>query len=502
VETNAPNASKFRVRYYDTTKSEAAIKAIGKILPGITTCEELQMIGYHPKYPANGNYPLGGDIPCEATNPSNWTNPEYANKLWQLGYAVRYGPNGFDGQPGGGDDSLPVASSVATALAVGNLGFYGFKPFGNSTTKFSGTFDGKSKIIKNLYINRPTEYYGALIGRAAKATILNVGLEGGSIISRGQAGSLAGDMEESSVTNCYATLSVASRDGVNTSRTGGLVGEIRASTIAYSHATGAVSGVADSRNLGGLVGTSNYVSRITDSYATGNVGGSQHATVGGLVGANIGSTIERSYATGTVQGYTQGGGLVGKSTSANGGTAQITDSYATGAVTLNLGTQAGGSSMGGLVGDNWGIITNCYAKGNVSGGTVSTGGLLGFHSGANITNSFAIGTATGTGKAVGGLVGWFSSGTLTNSWWFNGTNSKGVGVTGGSTLLDTPDPSGITKAALLNNFYGTGTVTGAKVYWTNGTVGGTAAWNFWSTTNPAGIWESVSGGLPRLKWES
>ena len=167
-----------------------------------------------------------------------------------------------------------------------------------------------------------------------------------------------------------------------------------------------------------------------------------------------------------------------------------------------------------------GSIINCYATGQVSGTGHEAGGLVGKarDSNSSITNSFSLSSVYGN-AAVGGLIGQWgyspSDCKLKNNWRYN---APYYGV-GGTTYVIGPSPQlpgnapiistvgQFEKAAATSNFYGNvdgtcGSGTGAKVYWTNGTVGGTAAWNFWSTTNPAGIWESVSGGLPRLKWES
>ena len=46
----SPEAAKFRVRYTGAS-GNAVIKAIGLVPISISSCEELQMIGFHPKYP-------------------------------------------------------------------------------------------------------------------------------------------------------------------------------------------------------------------------------------------------------------------------------------------------------------------------------------------------------------------------------------------------------------------------------------------------------------------
>ena len=96
------------------------------------------------------------------------------------------------------------------------------------------------------------------------------------------------------------------------------------------------------------------------------------------------------------------GGLVGQ----NYG--YITQSYATGSVSGNS------YYVGGLVGNNFGKIMQSYFTGVVSGESV-VGGLVGINS-IDITQSYATGSVSGNSTFVGGLVGYNStSGTITQS---------------------------------------------------------------------------------------
>ena len=107
--------------------------------------------------------------------------------------------------------------------------------------------------------------------------------------------------------------------------------------------------------------------------------------VGSLVGLLSGRTITGCYAEGgSVSGYYGVGGLVGWNW---GGT--ITDCYATVSV-------SGGEEVGGLVGQNgyfyWpggnpGKISNCYSTGSVSGDW-HVGGLVGYSYIGEVSNSF------------------------------------------------------------------------------------------------------------------
>ena len=112
---------------------------------------------------------------------------------------------------------------------------------------------------------------------------------------------------------------------------GGLVAENRGE-IHSSYVTGRVSG---DQWVGGLVGTAYERGRITASFSTARVTGSDRL-VGGLVGVNSGP-VSTSYATGRVSGGDGVGGLIG------GHCGSLTAGYAT-------GTVSGGSDVGGLIG--------------------------------------------------------------------------------------------------------------------------------------------------------
>ena len=155
------------------------------------------------------------------------------------------------------------------------------------------------------------------------------------------------------------------------SYTGGVAG-YNYGPLIRTHATGAVSG-GNNAAVGGLAGTSGFVSDIRDSFATGPVTGGTNANVGGLVGTN-GGGIGASFASGTASALNKGkvGGLAGLSTG------PILNAYATGSVT------AGDSSdAGGLIGldesGNSGVIQTSYSTGSIKAGARAfVGGMLGF----------------------------------------------------------------------------------------------------------------------------
>jgi hypothetical protein len=371
------------------------------------------------------------------------------------------------------DASATSGWNACSTCNNAGAGHYGFTPIGNTTTAFTGNFDGLGLTITNLTIN---QYAGGSVGlfgvlgvdgsAPPLPTVRNVGLlgatvtvgsaGGGSVSFNTYAGALVG-MNYGAVRNSYSTGSVngysanafpyltvgglvggnyglisnshsqanVSNDQPESSGTGGLVGgNLYLGMIAQSYATGSVTGGYGSTFVGGLVGQSN-TSTILNSFATGAVSAGVNSTyTGGLAGS--GSTILNSYATGSVTaglGSYRVGGLAGEETNS------ISNSYATGNVQVNGAPGGGGNAdLGGLVGVNYGAISNSYAVGSVTvigSNTGPVGGLVGLLQVGSISNSYSTGNLSGvTGGSVGGLVGAVSNGgTATNSFW-NTTSSE------------------------------------------------------------------------------
>jgi len=218
----------------------------------------------------------------------------------------------------------------------------------------------------------------------------------------------------------------------------------------------------------------------------------------------------------------------------------------------------GKMDVGGLVGLNEGIITNCYVTGSVKGTAEEIGGLVGYHKNAGtitnsysacavegthflggligrneapISNSYATGDVygilAGTSSAVGGLVGRNADGIINSYATGNVTGGSNVGGLIGYNWSDmnveysyaTGAVEGTTKVGGLIgsiNVNGTGTVLNS--YYNSCTTGQTEDdsgngepktstemvqtdtfidWDFTNTWN-INEWESY----PRLKWSS
>ena len=180
-------------------------------------------------------------------------------------------------------------------------------------------------------------YAGGLIGQATGS--IEASSASGSVSGQVYVGGLVGDasapIRSSSATGEISGAIV----GV-----GGLAGQ-SSSSITDSHATGDVSASSTTDAVGGLVGNMNAAGEsIQRSFSSGTVqvgNGPGSDYIGGLVGDLQNGSVSDSYALGAVTAVssTRVGGLIGQ---AKSGTT-VTDSFATGSI-------SGDSNVGGLIG--------------------------------------------------------------------------------------------------------------------------------------------------------
>ncbi len=142
----------------------------------------------------------------------------------------------------------------------------------------------------------------------------------------------------------------------------------------------------------------------------------------GLFGSLSASGVIRNLGIlgGSVSGKSYVGGLVGW----NRGV--ISNCFA------SCSVQNTGQVVGGLIGGNEesaAVIKNCYAKGAVSGGS-QVGGLVGYNLRGTIVNTFSAGPVEGS-TTFGGLVGSASGGSVTASFW--DTQKSGLSSSAGGT---------------------------------------------------------------------
>ncbi|MFL6822763.1 MAG: S8 family serine peptidase, partial [Xanthobacteraceae bacterium] len=317
--------------------------------------------------------------------------------------------------------STNLNGTYALGKSFSAAGFTGFAP----GAIFTGLFDGNGGLGTNYTIsdltlvsaNSPVALFPFI---ESGATVRNLNLANVTIATNGSLvflGAVAGE-NRGTISNVHVlsgTINGGPQSGVSA---GGLVaqnkGLIENSSSAANVNVGNSNSPGSLNVAGGLVATN--LGTITGSSASGNVTGVAFSVLGGLVGQNglfnSGSgTIISSFATGNVFSagiFSSLGGLAGF----NSPGSTITGSYATGIVTSTASVGQNGPncaasnscqnvSAGGLVGQNFGGITNSHAEGNVRVGSNSTGGgLAGFNAGI-IENTFATGNVTGAAGSSG-----------------------------------------------------------------------------------------------------
>jgi len=222
---------------------------------------------------------------------------------------------------GGVTDDIYNDSNDATSTGNNE----GFNPLGNSTTKFTGEYDGKGYSISNLTINRSSNSNNTgLFGWALVTTIRNLGLTNVKIIGHNSVGPLIGLAHSTEISNCYATSGTV----IGNSQVGGLVGYL----YGYASITNSYSNVdnvtGSSYYIGGLAG---YIenSTILNSYSTGSVVSTSYR--GGLVGSLSASLAPiDSFYDKTTSGQSDTGKGTGKTTAEMKTLATFTDTTTTG----------------------------------------------------------------------------------------------------------------------------------------------------------------------------
>ncbi len=385
-------------------------------------------------------------------------------------------------------------------------------------TIFTGVFEGLGNTISNLGIFANTYPGDEDIGlfTTVSGNISDLALSG-SITGSTNVGALSG-YDSGNVTNVHSTMAVtgfgqvggligeslgkvtnSSSSGTVTGRLvdfttsgepeaiGGLIGQVDTGSVTGSYATGNIT-APGGYQIGGLIGVTNNSNNVTvsNSYATGNVAAGLDSStfiagdnVGGLIGDNGGAVID-SYATGSVLGTQNVGGLIGLNENDAGGTSEsnptgdgtIVNSYATGAVTGYLDSFGNdGIDVGGLIGYNEGAVANAYAMGTVTGGD-QLGGLIGSNTGSlySVYSTGLVQAAVGAAPTeMGGLVGEDdSAGGIQYAYWDTETSGiAGLSQGAGNTANDpgiTGETTSALQGALPAGFSNTTWGTGAGLY--------------------------------------
>jgi Concanavalin A-like lectin/glucanases superfamily/Secretion system C-terminal sorting domain/The GLUG motif len=201
-------------------------------------------------------------------------------------------------------DQITDITATATESWDGGAGF---TPIGNSSTYFTGTYDGNDYSINDLTINRVSIYNVALFGGVrdngiiSRTHVKNVNISGDYNV-----GGIVGYLMQGNISTCSSTGSISGKR-----YSGGIAGAMNSGTISecFTSATINLLPGRDGDGMGGLTGYS-YGS-VRDCYASGQVNGGTR--VGGLIGYAANNTLTSNcYSTGSVSGTSYVGGLIGR----------------------------------------------------------------------------------------------------------------------------------------------------------------------------------------------
>lgn len=354
-------------------------------------------------------------------------------------------------------------------------------PIGVHADPFAGSFDGKGYKVSNMVIHisdRLIKDVG-LFGYAAGATLKDIHVPGASVLLDDAAattlysyvGSLVGCIM-GSVTDCTGDLTVTCVANVGIygsalKQVGGLCGSVNptivhcsgkltiANTRMYLSAIGGLVGLADCAATTDSAGTLALVTVAFDGevglYIGGCVGSawahSGSCTFSGCSGAitltdgsyvsDVGGFAGRMYndTAGTVTSATdcRSCGTINCDGPEHGGFVGVMSARCS-CVRCSSSTDlvaTGGSSHGGFAGIATGVLTDCYAIGDVNGaGCNYVGGLVGTASASALTNCYSVGLVAGN-SSVGGLVGYGDTyPTATHCFWDTQTSGQATSALG------------------------------------------------------------------------
>lgn len=377
-------------------------------------------------------------------------------------------------------------------------------PIGNSSTKFSGTFDGKNHTISNF---KTSGQYSGLFGYVNGARIqnltVNVTNNAGATSAAGLVGVVNGT---TTIRNCTVNGTIS-----GTHQVGGFVGFAQGvyqdNTLVLpcnltiegctNNATVTTTSQASDNNrtsAGGFVGYVNAGATVTiKSYIDENgqtkkstnngkistTSSADNKGVGGFVGYSYGKitlTDCVNEKNATITGKERVGGLVGyigKADSDSQKEMVISGCENKAAVTSNSTNDVYG--IGGIVGYNSGhkvAITNCINSGAITG-THETAGIIGYSDHSEISNCTNSGAVSGF-ATVGGIVGKMGGGSIVsckNTATVKASKARDID---GDGYLDGAYLGGIAGwiAGNVNNCYNSGTVTTETSWGNSNIVGG------------------------------
>ncbi len=227
----------------------------------------------------------------------------------------------------------------------------GWLPIGNTTTDFTGNFEGQGFTISNIYINRPSVGFQGLFGVInSTLSINNIGVLSANITGQNNIGILCGYQLSGNFQNCRTSGQISGVTNV-----GGVFGQLNAGTTERCFSTANVTGSGN--QIGGFSGALAFVT-IRNCYAQGSVtcSGSGNVITAGFAGYLFGTTILNCYSTGAVT--ASGNYIGGFSAYGTGPTNCFWDTQTSGQATSTSGagkTTAEMKTLSTFTGASWSI---------------------------------------------------------------------------------------------------------------------------------------------------
>ena len=375
-----------------------------------------------------------------------------ADELWGFADIVDIGEDDFSGK----------TVKLTNDIDLGGVTEIGYTISSNKwfpLSGFNGTFDGQGHSIKGVFIDHRSQnqvgffsaltanaiiknlniegiinggdYVGAVVGKTANARIENCSFNGdinaGS--EYGYIGGIAG-FGSGTITGCktYGSLNVRLSfvsDSLLNGASGGIVGYMTGPTTVISNCENNMNIVSNGLSLGGIAGQSMMMSKIEGCVNNGSISG--YKQVGGVLGrlvvmgsgtpvnacTNNGSVYASDEDAGGIVGVTSGGDMHIVGCINNGSVeARINaagilghNSGVTVETSYNTGEIKAGSFAGGIIAkDSANGAVNCYNLGSISAGSWA-GGISAYLDNAHgtegrMTNCYNMGTVMATsGKA-------------------------------------------------------------------------------------------------------
>ena len=303
-------------------------------------------------------------------------------------------------------------------------------PIGNEENNFSGVFNGNGYSISNFKIEADSNNVG-LFGTTSNAGIYNVSISGDNVVSgKENVGIILGAaVDETFVFGCSTSGKVSGKTNV-----GGVVGSCSSSSIIEACANFAkVSTSTNYAKVGGIVAVAEGV--VVSCTNSGNIEYNANGVeAGGIVSSNKALVLKCRNNTpisgsgqycvlGGISAKAEGqikfcfnlGCIESKTISTVGGVAGINKNTIYGS--YNNGQLSSCEVLGGVVGDNFGVVSNCFNASDIFEYGNFAGGIAGrsLTASAKIENSYNGGAVifvddvvspVEKGQYFGGIAGW------------------------------------------------------------------------------------------------